>query len=304
MTAEKAVRPPNAEYLKKALAYLTTCSIDEAVDLYESMYRTPGCDDWLIAELGKADLFFLLAHILRRPDIGHPWLYARCREVEESPDGHLDLWSREHYKSTIITFGLTIQDVLRDPEITCGIFSHTRPIAKAFLKQIKLELEVNDTLKALYPGVLWLDPKKDSPKWSEDEGIVVRRQSNPKESTIEAWGLVDGQPTSKHYKLVVYDDIVVRESVTSPEMIKKTTTAVEESYNLGSEGGVRRAAGTRWRFNDSYHTMLERGTFKARLYNGTEDNSGDIKRPVLLSQEAMAQKRRDMGTYTDRKSVV
>ena len=98
---------------------------------------------------------------------------------------------------------------------TVGIFSHTRPIAKAFLRQIKNELERNEWLKELFPEVLWEDPRK-APKWSEDEGIVVKRSSNPKESSVEAWGLVDGQPTSKHFGALVYDDIVTRESVTTP----------------------------------------------------------------------------------------
>ena len=45
--------------------------------------------------------------------------------------------SREHAKSEIITFALTIQDILRDPNETFGIFSHNRPMAKQFLRLIK-----------------------------------------------------------------------------------------------------------------------------------------------------------------------
>jgi predicted phage terminase large subunit-like protein len=146
-------------------------------------------------------LWVLLRYGLGRADAHNQWVFDRCNEVQASPDGHLDLWAREHYKSTIITFALTIQDILRNPETTVGIFSHTRPIAKAFLRQIKQEFERNERLKRWFSDVLWADPSKDSPKWSEDEGITVRRKGNPKEATVEAWGLVDGQPTSKHSEL-------------------------------------------------------------------------------------------------------
>ena len=288
----------NADYLDGLVEYLGTCSMDQAIAEYNRLISAPEGDDWLTAQLGRFDLFYLLARILRRPDVQHPWLYARCREIEASPYGNLDLWAREHYKSTILTFGLTIQDILVDPDVTCGIFSHTRPGAKAFLRQIKTEFEVNEDLKALYPDVLWRDPKKDAPKWSEDEGIVVRRSANPKEATVEAWGLVDGQPTGKHFRKLIYDDVVVRESVTTPDMIQKTTAALELSYNLGAEGGDRRFIGTRYHYNDTYRTIIERGTAKVRLYDGTEKNSGDITKPMFWTVDRMAQKRRDMGPHT------
>src|SRR6185312_10213904 len=97
-------------------------------------------------------------------------------EVQKEPDGMLDLWAREHYKSTIITFALTIQSILADPEITVGIFSHTRPIAKGFLQQIKREFEDNEILKDRFADILWANPAKDAPKWSEDGGLIVRRK--------------------------------------------------------------------------------------------------------------------------------
>jgi len=256
----------------------------------------------------RTDLFYLLTDVLGRRDIDRPWLEERCREVQASPNGHLDLWAREHYKSTIITFGKTIQDILAshgdDPlpewegrEVTIGIFSHTRPIAKGFLRQIKQEFERNDRLKALFPDVLWANPYKDAPKWSEDDGITVRRQSNPKEATLEAWGVVDGQPTGKHFLVLIYDDLVTKESVTSPDMIAKTTQALELSYNLGSDGGHKRFIGTRYHYNDSYKTVIDRQTASPRVYPATDDGTL-TGTPVLLTPETLADKRRDMGPYT------
>jgi phage terminase large subunit-like protein len=241
-------------------------------------------------------LWILLRYGLGRKDAGCQWVFDRCCEVQANPDGYLDLWAREHWKSSIITTAKTIQDILADPEETFGIFSHTRPIAKAFLRQIKHEFERNERLKRWFPDILWADPRNDSPKWSEDEGIVVKRKGNPKEATVEAWGLVDGQPTSKHYGKLIYDDVVTRESVTTPEMMAKTTEALALSYNLGSRDGVRRFIGTRYHFNDTYRVVLERGTAKPRIYTATVDGTVDGE-PVFMTRDELAEKRRDMGPY-------
>ena len=247
--------------------------------------------------LCQNDLFYLLVRACLRVDLLHPWLYERCREVETSPDGFLDLWAREHYKSTLITFGLTIQNILNDPSITIGIFSHTRPIAKAFLRQIMRELENNTILQGAFPDVLWGSRIKDAPKWSEDEGIILQRKTNPNEATVEAWGVVDGQPTSKHFKVLLYDDVVVRDSVTNPEMMEKTMSQLEMSYNLGSVGGVRRFVGTRWHFNDAYKTIIDRGSAKLRFHPGRANGEEDGK-SVYWDERIHFEKRRDMGPYS------
>jgi predicted phage terminase large subunit-like protein len=253
-----------------------------------------------LRELCKTDLHFLLTTALKRKDAAHPWLKARCEEVQAAPDGFLDLWARDHYKSTIITFAKTIQDILCDPEITVGIFSHTRPIAKAFLEQIKRELEMNDYLKKLFPDVLYESPRVEASKWSLDGGIVVKRKTNPKEATVEAYGLVDGQPTSRHFSHQVYDDVVTLESVSTPEQIAKTTRAWEMSLNLGSgERTKRRYIGTRYHINDSYREMIARGSVIPRIHKATDTGkSPPDGKSVFLSDELLVQKRRDMGPYT------
>jgi LAGLIDADG-like domain len=199
-----------------------------------------------IRELIKTDRYYLLVKVLRRKDALHPWVYARCREVEAAPDGYLDVWAREHFKSSIITVAGSIQEVLRDPDITIGIFSHTKPIAKAFLATIKREFEANTVLKTLFPEIFYEDPERQSPSWSLDNGIIVKRKSNPNVATIEAHGLVDGQPTSKHFRLLLYDDVVTDTSVYTPEQIQKTTEAWSLSDNLGSIGGRKWYVGTRY----------------------------------------------------------
>lgn len=227
----------------------------------------------MVRALCLYDRFFLLVQIFGRRDMMHPWLYARCREVENEPDNCLDLWSRFHYKSTIITYAGAIQEILRNPNITIGVFSHTKPIAKTFLSQIKRELESNVQLKKLFPHILYDTPERQSPSWSVDNGLIVLRSSNPKEPTISAHGLVDGQPVSAHFMLRIYDDVVTQASVNTPEQVAKTTEAFEQSANLGTENGRRWMAGTRWSYADTYAEIIKRNMCKIRLYPATDDGT-------------------------------
>lgn len=249
-----------------------------------------------VRALALGDLFFLLVYVLRREDVNNDWLYHRCREVAADPDDHLDLWARGHYKSTIITFALTIQEILADPELTVLFLSYNRPTAKAFLVQVKRELEDNQFLKWLFPDVLWGDPEKEAPKWSEDGGLVVRRKTNPKEATLEAFGLVDGQPTGRHYRLIVYDDVVTEAAVSTPEMIDKVTKAWALSLNIVADPHRKRYAGTRYHANDTYREMVKRKAAEPRIHAATDDGTMQGT-PVFLSREILEAKRREMGPY-------
>lgn len=250
------------------------------------------------------DLYFLLTRVLNRPDVRHDWLFERCQEVQQSPNGHLDLWAREHRKSTIVTFGLTIQDLLWDSELCIGIFSITRPLAKDFLGQIKEELETNEVLKDLFPDRLWRHPKKEAPTWSLNDGLVLRRKSNPRENTLEAYGLIEGLPTGKHFQIRVYDDVIDEKQVTNPDIIKKAVERWELSLNLGSDRiiprygvpNIERYVGTRYHLNDPYATMIQRKAAIPRVYPGTDNGELDGN-PVFWTREMLQKKRDSMGPY-------
>ncbi len=284
-------------FVDEAVEFLHRATLKQALAVYREIVHDPHVTDDHIAELGKRDRFFLLTHILHRPDAIHPWLYERMREVEAAPDGYLDLWSRDHYKSTEITFAGGIQEILKDPEITIGIFSHSKGIAKKFTGQIKRELEQNTYLKNLYPGVLYQQPDSQSPKWSED-AFIVRRTSNPAEATVEAWGLVDGQPIGKHFALMIYDDVVVWESVQTADQIAKTTEAWELSLNLADTKRERVwYIGTRYDIADTYRAIMERKAAKPRVYAAT-DNGQVSGKPVFWTRDQFEAKVRKMGMRT------
>lgn len=263
------------------------------LDFYETMrwykHMEPTLDDKGRALLNCNDRFYLLTISCKRKDAWNPWIFERCREVEADPDGHLDLWARYHYKSSVGTFSGCIQEILVDPEITIAIMSGTNGIAQPFLIQIQEELERNDDLKRIHSDVLWQEPRKEAPMWSREKGLVVKRKGNPKEATVEAFGLIDGMRTGKHYKLLNYDDLIDETMVDNPDIVKKVTQRWELSDSLGSLTLTRKWHwGTRYSYADTYGILIERAVLKERRYPATEDGTLNGK-PVLLSPERWAE---------------
>lgn len=254
-------------------------------------------------QLFRTDLFLMLAVLCDRKDMLQKGCLDRAREVQAAPDGYLDLWARDHYKSTIITFGMTIFDILRShgegaytDEKTIAIFSFTAPIAKAFLEQIKREFEINEALKFFYSDIFYQDPQKEAPKWSLDRGILVKRKGNPKEATIEAWGVVEGQPTSKHFDICVYDDMLSPDQALTRYSMFKATRAWEMSLNLTNRHGVARYVGTRQHLDDTYSTIIDREAAIPRIYNpfiNQHDGEGWLK-----THGELRKIRREQGSLT------
>jgi hypothetical protein len=273
-----------ANFIVSELPYL---DFFETLDFYQFM--EPRLNDKGRALLNCNDRFYLLTVSLHRPDAWHPWLFERCREVESDPDGYLDLWARYQYKSSIGTFSGIIQEILIDPEITIAIMSGTNKVAVPFLIQIQEEFESNDDLKRIHHDVLWNEPRKEAPQWSRDKGIIVKRKGNPKECTVEAFGLIDGMRTGKHYKLLDYDDLIDESMVDNPDIVKKVTQRWELSDNLGVLEGTRKwHFGTRYSYADTYGIILDRAVLKERRYAATEDGKLTGK-PVLMTDKKWAE---------------
>lgn len=238
------------------------------------------------------DRFFLLTQVLGVAVAWHPWVYARCREVEADPDERLDLWSRGHFKSTIITFAGVVQEVLRNPEVCVCIISYKADAAEAFAGQIKGAFEANETLLRCFPDVLWTDrPDHRGDQWSVGD-FCVRRKTTKKESTVATSGLVSGMRTGGHYDILVYDDVVTPDSVITAEMRERTTAAWSMSLNLGVTSGTRHwYIGTRYHMFDTYAEMIRRGIPERR--HVCIDARGE---PVLLPRAELERKRREMST--------
>ena len=194
----------------------------------------------------ETDLFFILHFILKIPGCNHPFVVDACREVGEGPASHtLELWARAHFKSTIFTTAEIIQKICKNRNERIAILSHTKANAKAFLNQLKVLFESNEWLVRLMPDILYANPDKESPKWSNEEGLTVKRDTFARECTLEAHGLIEGMPTGKHFTWIVYDDVETADYVNTPEIMLKLKEAFDMSLSLGTiEGTFHRVVGT------------------------------------------------------------
>lgn len=250
----------------------------------------------ILAELGKRDLFFFIVYILGRKDMDTNWHFNRMREVQAQPDGMLDLWFRGSGKTSIITHGMTIWNIVQDPERTFGICSWSRRAAIDIVKAIKTELESNEMLKSLYPEVLYDNPETQSVRWTEEKGLVVKRKSTKREATVEGTGL-DTQATGRHWDYIIYDDIVSVNNVTSNEVIKNTTDALLTSFNLVSANGRKRFIGTRYHAVDTYDYLIKNKIVKTRIYTATVDGTPDGEPCEILTKEKLEEKRHEMSPF-------
>lgn len=253
----------------------------------------------------KDDLWFILNFIMAVPNSNRPFIVDACKEVESGADGWtMDLWARGHWKSSILTKARTIQRIVKYPEKSTMIASHTRPIAKKFLRPIMLMLETNDILKACFPSVLYGNPRAESPKWSEDDGLVCKRQGTSRsEATVEAWGLIEGMPISVHFDWIIMDDLETKDSVTNPDVVNKIRSTFDLTIDLLTEGGSISVVGTPYSHNGIYIPFVRdkvkangEPKFQFRRKPATKDGTINGE-PVLLSKEELDDIRAGKGEY-------
>lgn len=241
-----------------------------------------------------------------RPLCNHPFVVERCKEVQQTPDDEwtLDLWARWHFKSSIITRAKTIQRICTFPERCTMIVSHTRPAAKKHIRPIVAIMEGNQSLKNAFPDILYQNPRNESPKWSEDDGYVVKRASLSRmEATLEAHGIKEGMPIGVHFDYILPDDLETKDDVVNPDVVIKVRDAIDLTDDLLTMGGVINVAGTPYSHEGVYIPYLvdkkkADGTpvFHYRRYPATIDGLPNGK-PVFMDKQDLDDIRARKGEY-------
>ena len=211
-----------------------------------------------LQERCKTDLKFLVTKIMQMPRWSEP-LHTDALNVINAPgDRKLLLLPRGHQKSTIFSVALSIQEILKNPDIRIKLISATWPLAKDLLHQTKSILEQSALPEIFGPFVA------DKCRWTTDVIDVAQRTKWLKDPTISTGGIDTGK-TGGHCDLMIFDDIVTPENTTTPDQVRKVVDGYQACLPLLDPGGKLLLIGTRYVMADIYGYLIEN---ESRSING------------------------------------
>jgi hypothetical protein len=138
------------------------------------------------------------------------------------------------------------------------ISNATLPNAKVFLEKIKFNLSQNELLRGLFSEYIPSNPETGSNRWTQDE-------INLNGNLIET-GSAEGNLVSRHYKVMVNDDLVNKENSGTKDQLLKTLDWWKLSQSLLLPDGIEINIGTRWAFDDLYGYFIEKFVQPAKDY--------------------------------------
>ena len=207
----------------------------------------------------------------------------------------LVLMPRYSYKSCIATYGYSLWRLMRQDSLRILIYSHSNRKAEGFLSEIKnhiLGMKESSIFRQVY-GPWESDPKRGV--WNQAAITISVRQNAQAEPSVDTAGLETGK-VGTHYDLIIFDDIVAPENVTTPELMQKTKDIYRGALSLLKPGGDVLVVGTRWNFNDLYGELTEQPHYQTFLRKSEVDGEYPFAR-IGLTPEFLAQQKSDQGSH-------
>lgn len=211
-----------------------------------------------IKELAAKSLYFLCTQFLgyKDWDNGKDGVHDDVERFLRKPARKKALLlPRGHLKSSMVTIGFVVQNILKNPNIRILIGNGVWDIARTFLSEIKAQLE-GSQLKYLFGEF-------QSARWNADEIIVKQRTKPLKEPTVMTTG-VEAETTGGHYDIIILDDLTGLQNSQTLEQRAKTKRFRRSMINLLDPGGLLVEVGTRWHLDDTFAEIFEK---ESRYYD-------------------------------------
>ncbi len=214
----------------------------------------------------------------------------------------LILMPRGSFKSSLVTIGYSLHEILRDPNIRILIDGETFNNARKFLREIKGHIEYGSVFREKFGDLV----KSEPPGWTDSEIIIRTRTKNLKEPTITTSG-IDVVKVGMHYDLIICDDLVSQLNITTRDQLDKVIDHYKLILSLLEPKGRLIIIGTPWDFSDLYGYVqkYEMAGFdfhkmSAVLTPGKpleECFKKDLLFPERLSKEFLIEQRNSQGSY-------
>jgi predicted phage terminase large subunit-like protein len=213
----------------------------------------------------------------------------------------LALLPRGVLKTTEITIGFVLQWFLVYPESRVLIDSETSTNSGGFLAEIKGHLEGNDAYREIFRACHGVYPdanaKDKNTRWNTSAVDLACRTKPRKEPSIDTGG-VDTTKNSRHYDLIIFDDLHSEINTQTKEQIEKVKTHWKLAYSLLDPGCPVIVIGTRWDFDDLYQMIIDEHRDKfniiARSAIGVD---GELLYAAKLDRAFLDNKRELQGSY-------
>lgn len=161
---------------------------------------------------------------------------------------HIEL-ARGHLKSSIVTKGWSIQQVLNNPDVRILLANAVWDNSRKFLRSIQKYVGQGSILETVFGSF-------QSQHWNQDECTVKARKAILDAPTWATTG-IEKEQTSQHYDIIIADDLVARENVMTPEQREKVYLYYKDLLDLLEPDGTIVVIGTRWHQDDLYAKIIE-----------------------------------------------
>lgn len=251
----------------------------------------------LLRRIARRNHLFLLHDVLGYPKFGkmHEELLNFVENLHGSYTSGLILVPRGHLKSTVVTVGHVIGLLTRNPDLRILITNALSENSRGFLREIKTNFEKSERFRYLFGE--YVSPDR---KWTELQIEVAQRTKVLKEPSVQATS-VDKSVVSQHYDVIIADDIVNRETISTRDQRNKSAMYVKDLFDLLEPKGTMIVIGTRWHFDDVYGRLIDRNdNGDWRVFHRTCWKDYRLKIPIFpekFSAETLDKLRREKGSY-------
>ena len=226
----------------------------------------------------EADFFtawlFVQTHIMKS-DV-QPF-HKRMMKHQLENKNSLVMATRGCGKSYSLTTGFSLTHILRNPNITIAVITAGSTQSMAFIKEMEQYFEEGTVIWELFG-----DLKGDV--WNADE-FTVKRDKIIKEATVTAGSMTSSSVLiSKHFQLIILDDIVSVENSQSQLQRQKMENFMNQTVfpllELQYKDAAIKAIGTYYHYADYWHTLEESTRFKDSVLKipcWKKDKKGNLK---------------------------